>query len=106
MPSRIDAPVLEAPGAKEKKVYVEVPSEDMFDMIHPDIIINGRHYKPGKHFVEPELAGEIKRLVDTFNKGQVRLLRPSADRKALNNTSQEAHRKGGQYADPSAAEFN
>ena len=99
---KIDAPELtrSAAAVASDKVYVEVPDEDLFDLVHPDIIINGEHFGPGKHYVSPILAGEIKRLVDQFRRGQVRLLQPKRDAKALGAVAREATSRGGNLADP------
>ena len=61
--------------------YVEVPNEDLFDKPFGDVQINFTSYGPGKHFVDPVTAGEIRRLLKQRQQGDLRILRPTQDKK-------------------------
>jgi hypothetical protein len=63
--------------------YVEIPSEDLFDKPFGNININAESYGPGKHFLDPDLAGEIKRIIKVRNQSDLRIYRPTADKKML-----------------------
>jgi len=103
---KIDAPELKA--KEQEKVYVTIPDMDLFDMTHPAIIINGRVFGPGKHYVDTTLAGTIEERIKMFRDGQVRLLQPKSDKKALDamNRNGAAKSMGGQNADPNAPELS
>ena len=77
------APAVVAPNAADKSTweYVEVPETDLFDKPFGSIQINFTDYGPGKHFVSAELAGEIRRLLKQRQQGDVRILRPTQDKK-------------------------
>jgi hypothetical protein len=74
----IDAPVTSPTKASDKtnastKVWVEVPEDDIFEQRHPDIIVNGIHYGPGKHYVDSVLAGTINERIKLYARAQARL---------------------------------
>lgn len=103
---KIDAPELKTKD--QERVYVTVPDMDLFDMTHPSIIINGRVFGPGKHYVDPVIASTIEERIKLFRDGQVRLLQPKSDKKALDamNRSGAAKQIGGQNASPDSPEFS
>ncbi len=59
--------------------WVEVPETDMFDDVHTGVNLNFVEYGPGKHFVNPETAGEIRRLLAIRAKADLRVLSPKPD---------------------------
>lgn len=61
--------------------YVEVPETDLFGEEHTGVSINFRQFGPGKHFVDPETAQEIRRLLDLRLRGDMRVLQPTRDSK-------------------------
>jgi hypothetical protein len=61
--------------------WVTVPEEDLFGEEHTGVSINFNQYGPGKHFVDPESAGEIRRLLDLRLRGDMRVLQPGRDKK-------------------------
>jgi hypothetical protein len=71
------------PVDKSNWEYVEVPETDIFDKPFDGVSINFIPYNSGKHFVEPEIAGEIRRLLSARMKADMRILRPTTDKKAL-----------------------
>jgi hypothetical protein len=76
-----------APTAEEY-VRVEIPSSDLFDHTHPGVQLNRHKFEPGKtYLLRGDVALEVKRRLAMFHDEQVRLLRPNADRKALNDVN-------------------
>lgn len=81
------APVAKTPAVKidlnDKSLweFVEVPEVDLFDKPFGTIQVNFIDYGPGKHFVNPELASEIRRLLKQRQAGDIRVLRPTQDKK-------------------------
>jgi len=71
------------PVDKSNWEYVEVPETDIFDKVFDGVSINFVQYGPGKHFVDPDIAGEIRRLLAARSKADIRILRPTTDKKAL-----------------------
>jgi hypothetical protein len=69
------------PNDKSLWEYVEIPETDLFDQPFGTIQINFIDYAPGKHFVNAELAGEIRRLLKQRQVGDLRVLRPTQDKK-------------------------
>lgn len=64
-----------------KYEYVEVPETDLFGEEHTGVSINFRQFGPGKHFVDPETAGEMRKLLDARLRGDMRVLQPNRDKK-------------------------
>jgi hypothetical protein len=85
LPTTAPAVVVAAPKVdlndKSLWEYVDVPETDLFDQPFGTIQINFIDYGPGKHFVNPELAGEIRRLLKQRQVGDLRVLRPTQDKK-------------------------
>lgn len=86
--------------------YVEVPATDIFDSRHCGVSINFEHYgpetvdgqytgKPGKYFVCPEAAGEIRRLLQNKMRGDIRILQPKRDQVAIEIMNRNGARIGG-----------
>jgi hypothetical protein len=76
-----------APTAEEY-VRVEIPHADLFDHTHPGVQLNRHRFEPGKtYLLRGDVALEVKRRLAMFHDEQVRLLRPNADRKALNDVN-------------------
>ena len=61
--------------------WVEVPEEDLFGEKHTGVHINFEGFGPGKHFVDPEKATEIRRLLANRLRGDMRILQPNQDKK-------------------------
>ena len=77
----LNPPVVDKNADKSTWEWVEVPEVDLFDKPFGSIQINFTDYAPGKHFVNPELAGEIRRLLKQRQAGDIRVLRPTQDKK-------------------------
>lgn len=72
----------------EEYVKVEIPSSDLFDHTHPGVQLNRHKFEPGKtYLLRGDVALEVKKRLAMFHDEQVRLLRPNADRKALNDVN-------------------
>lgn len=73
---------------REEYVKVEVPATDLFDHTHPGVQLNRHRFEPGRtYLLRGDVALEVKRRLLMFHDEQVRLLRPNADRKALNDVN-------------------
>jgi len=73
---------------KEEYVRVEMPLADLFDHTHPGVQLNRHRFEPGKtYLLRGDVALEVKRRLAMFHDEQIRLLRPNADRKALNDVN-------------------
>jgi hypothetical protein len=73
---------------REEYVKVEVPAADLFDHTHPGVQLNRHKFEPGKtYLLRGDVALELKTRLAIFHDEQVRLLRPNADRKALNDVN-------------------
>lgn len=92
--AKIDAPVIASQPEAPVKVYVTIPDEDLFEMSHPEIQINGTRYLPGKHYVTADVGGEIERLVRGWAKAQIRLNRPGQDRKVRARMESQSQVRG------------
>lgn len=72
----------------EEYIKVEMPLTDLFDHTHPGVQLNRHKFEPGKtYLLRGDVALEVKRRLAMFHDEQVRLLRPNADRKALNDVN-------------------
>lgn len=82
-----------------KFVEITIPASDLYDHTHPGVQLNRHKFEPGKtYLVRQDVANEITMRLKMFDREQVRLLRPNADRKALNDVnrgSQWSSRGGG-----------
>ena len=66
---------------KKNWEWVEVPDEDLFGVEHNGITINFEKYGPGKHFVSPKIAKELKLRLKLDQRAQIRILQPNVDKK-------------------------
>lgn len=85
----------------EEYVKVEIPLTDLFDHSHPGVQLNRHKFEPGKtYLLRGDVALEVKRRLAMFHDEQVRLLRPNADRKALNDVNRGSQwtSRGGVHA--------
>jgi hypothetical protein len=63
--------------------YVDIPETDLFDQPFGYITINLEQYGPGKHYVDPDVAGELRRILKVRMQSDLRVYRPSQDKKML-----------------------
>ena len=63
--------------------YVDIPDVDLFDKPFGNITINSETYGPGRHFVDPDLASEIRRILKARMASDQRIYRPTQDKKML-----------------------
>jgi hypothetical protein len=87
---------------KSNYEWVEVPATDIFGAPFSGVSINFEQYKPeedengrvtgkvGKYFLDPERAGEVKRLLKLRQVADMRILQPNQDQKLF-----EILRRGG-----------
>jgi len=59
--------------------WVEVPDTDLFGESYGFVSVNFDQFGPGRYFVSPEMAFEIKRLVRNRLRGDMRVLQPNKD---------------------------
>ena len=69
--------------------YVEVPETDLFDKPYGYIGINTETYGPGKHFVDPDIASELKRIMRARHLSDQRVYRPTKDQKTLDTMARQ-----------------
>jgi|SRR5208283_2557452 len=68
---------------EENWEYVDIPDTDLFDQPFGYISINLEQYGPGRHFVDPDVAGELRRILKVRTQSDLRIYRPTADKKML-----------------------
>jgi|SRR5690242_4628116 len=95
---------------QENWEYVEVPEVDLFDKPFGKISINLIDYHPGKHFVRPDIAKEMRGLLRDRFQSDMRILRPTKDKKMLeimarNGKPLTTATVGGQVSDFSNTEY-
>ncbi len=73
------AEVLKANEDKNNWQWVEIPDHDLFGEPHTGVSVNFEQFLPGKYFVSPEMAGEVKRLLANRMRGDIRVLQPRQD---------------------------
>ena len=85
--------------------HIEIPATDLFGKVHSGVSINFEKFEPekddsgqytgnpGKYFVSPEKASEIRRLLDMRLRSDMRVLQPQQDQAMLS-----AMRKAGKGA--------
>jgi hypothetical protein len=72
----------------EDLVYVTIPETDIFDAQHPTVQLNSHKFEAGKTYQVPAVVGaEIEDRLKKFHKECVRLLRPKADMKSINQVN-------------------
>lgn len=83
----------------DENMLVTIPATDLFDQPHPGVRLNRHKFEAGKTYsVRSDVAAEVEERLAMFHGEQVRLLRPNADRKSLNQVnkgSQWTSRTGG-----------
>lgn len=60
--------------------WVEVPVEDLFGKPFGYVSINFEQFPTGRHFLDPEKAGEIRRLVKNRQLSDMRIMQPNRDK--------------------------
>lgn len=70
---------LKANEDKNNWEWVVIPDTDLFGEAHTGVSVNFDQFGPGKYFVSPEMAGEIKRLLANRMRGDIRVLQPRQD---------------------------
>lgn len=60
--------------------WVDVPVEDLFGKPFGFVSINFEEFHTGRHFVNPEKATEIRRLVTNRQRSDMRVLQPNRDK--------------------------
>ena len=80
---KINADIVAAREDKSKWLWVEIPELDFYDRPFEAFYVNTLQFGPGKHFLEPELAGEVARIVKIALGAQRRLMSDRPDRRAL-----------------------
>lgn len=73
------ADVLKANENKDNWQWVEIPDTDLFGEAHTGVSVNFEQFLPGKYFVSPEMAFEVKRLLANRMRGDIRVLQPRQD---------------------------
>jgi len=73
------ADVLKANEDKANWEWVEVPDTDLFGEAHTGVSVNFEQFLPGKYYVSPEMASEVKRLLANRVRGDIRVLQPRQD---------------------------
>jgi hypothetical protein len=71
--------VLKLNEDKNNWEWVEIPDTDLFGEEHTGVSINFEHFSPGKYFVSPEMASEVRRLLACRMCGDIRVLQPRQD---------------------------
>jgi hypothetical protein len=71
--------VLRANADQSLWEWVEVPDYDIFGEPHTGVSVNFDKFAPGRYFVSPEMASEIKRLLENRQRGDIRVLQPRQD---------------------------
>lgn len=97
---------------KSNYEWISIPATDLFGESHTGVSINFEKFTPeldaegrptgkdGRYFLDPEKAEEVRRLLQVFLQGQMRIMQPGQDKKmvALMN-------KGNKLGAPSNANF-
>lgn len=73
------AEVLKNNENKDLWEWVEIPDTDLFGEEHTGVSVNFEKFLPGKYFVSPEMAFEVKRLLANRMRGDIRVLQPKQD---------------------------
>ena len=71
--------VLKANENKDNWEWVEIPDVDLFGEDHTGVSVNFEQFLPGKYFVSPEMASEVRRLLANRMRGDIRVLQPRQD---------------------------
>ena len=73
------AAVIKANEDKNNWEWVEIPDTDIFGEPHTGVSVNFESFLPGKYFVSPEMAFEVRRLLANRMRGDIRVLQPRQD---------------------------
>lgn len=63
--------------------YVVVPAEDALGDTHSGVTLNGVHYAAGRHFLPPQIADEVERILQMANRATLRIVQPRRDEEAM-----------------------
>ena len=66
--------------------YVTIPSKDIYDFKFGSVWNNVIELKPGVHLLPPDLADDVEERLKVRSEGDIRLMRPQAHRKSLEQT--------------------
>src|SRR5271157_1100083 len=73
--------------------WITVPATDLFGDAHTGVSVNFQKFtpelndegqptgKPGKYFLDPILAEEVRRLLEQYMVAQMRIMQPGQDKK-------------------------
>jgi hypothetical protein len=84
-PKNIGAPgpsveeILKMNENKDLWEWVEIPDFDLFGEPYGFVSVNFDQFWPGRYFVSPEMAFEVRRLVNLRLRGDMRVLQPHKD---------------------------
>lgn len=73
------ADIIKLNADKNNWEWVEIPDTDLFGEAHTGVSVNFNTFGPGKHFVSPEMASEVRRLLANRLRGDMRVLQPRQD---------------------------
>jgi hypothetical protein len=81
---------------RSKWEYVMIPETDIFDKPLQGVSLNGYKFERGKtYFVEPDVATEVRRILKTGEKADLRILQSHPDLKAINDQQRSGQQAGG-----------
>lgn len=64
--------------------YVKIPLNDVFKKPWSGFSVNKTFFAPGTtHLLEPDLAGEVERILEVWQDSLIRALRPDTDQRAI-----------------------
>lgn len=70
---------IEAAKDKANWEWVTVPEHDLFGKANEGVSVNFEKFGPGKHFVNPLLAEQIRTLVEGALRAEMRIMQPQTD---------------------------
>jgi hypothetical protein len=73
------AEVIKDNNDKSKWEWVDIPNVDLFGEPHTGVSVNFNTFLPGRYFVSPEMAAEVRRLLENRQRGDIRVLQPRQD---------------------------
>jgi hypothetical protein len=59
--------------------WVTVPEHSVFGTTHAGIQHNFKEYGPGRHFVDPLTAEQLRTNIDNGMRGEMRIMQPQTD---------------------------
>lgn len=59
--------------------WVVVPEHDLFGKPHKGVYHNFNHYAPGRHFLDPVTAEQVRTSVDNGLRSEMRVMQPQTD---------------------------